>query len=199
MNRTEAEEMLAELQRGRPSPARSSRKHLDDLDARLEDVMMWCRRYADFNAPATSLRRSSVSPNPLSIDRWTAVETVIKARRAEFHRTVDVTLDDIAGRLLAYFPDAPLGEGAADSASRDFFDIHHAPPFGTWLGYFEDVGANVSRGTSTYLIAWVPRLFVNDASTGIKFSPKGRIAWLNDTTIAMRHIAPHLRLSMLMM
>lgn len=174
-------------------------KQLVDLDMRLEEVVMWCRRYADFNAVATCLRPGRIAPKPLPVSRWDAVESAIKARRAELGRTTDVTLDDISGRLLVYFPDARLGDGSSDTASKDFFDVHYAPPCGTWFGYFEDDGGDPHSGTTTYLLAWVPRLFVNHAQQGIDFSRGGRLAWLKDTKIAMRHVVQHLRLSMLTM
>ena len=56
------------------------------------------------------------------------------------------------GRLLVYFPDENLSDGAAMHASGDFFDEENVPPWDTWLAYvLDDLEEN-----QTYLLAWVP-------------------------------------------
>lgn len=189
MNRVEAEEMLAQLQRGRSPSARGDQTELENLDTRLEDVIRWCRRHSNPTSINGCLRPPRILPPPLAVDRWHAVDTVITARRYELNRTTDYTLGDVAGRMLVYFPDADLTDGAAEAASGEFFDIHHAPPCGTWVGYFEEDGRDAEH--SAYLFAWIPQLFVPFASEGLRASPDGRLAWLLDTDVTLQHITDH--------
>jgi hypothetical protein len=39
----------------------------------------------------------------------------------------------LGGRLMVYFPDAALADGAAEVQSRGFFDVHNTPPWDTWI------------------------------------------------------------------
>jgi hypothetical protein len=191
MNATEAENMLAQLQQGRPKHAREGTSELDDLDLRLVETISWCTRYAVIRRLRRCLRPARLTPPPLSRSRSDAVERVISQRRAEFKVTSDVTLNEIAGQLLVYFPDANLADGAAEVASKDFFDVHNAPPCGTWIGYFEDRGPDPSF--SSYVLAWVPQMFLEFARDGVDANPEGCIAWLSDTQLALRHILEHVR------
>jgi hypothetical protein len=191
MNATDAEHMLAQLQHGRPKHAGKGTSELDDLDLRLVETISWCTRYAVLRHVRRCLRPARLAPPPLPMNRWDAVEHVIAERRAEFERTRDVTLNDVAGRLLVYFPDANLADGAAEVASKDFFDVHNAPPCGTWIGYFEDRSADPSY--SHHVLAWVPQVFLDVARDGVDVNPEGCIAWLSDTHLVLRHTLEHLR------
>jgi hypothetical protein len=190
MNQTDAENMLAQLQHGRSKAARVESTELDDLDQRLLEAVSWCTRHSNLKRTRRCLRPARMAPPPLPIDRWVAVETVIAARRAEFKHTRDVTLNDSPGQLLVYFPDASRVDGAAEVASQDFFDVHSAPPCGTWVGYFEERGSDPSR--SSYLLAWVPQLFLDLARDGVDANHEKCIVWLSDTHLALRHILKHL-------
>lgn len=83
-----------------------------------------------------------------------------------------------------YFPDADLCDGAAQAESRGYFDEHNAPPWGTWVGMFEDHDREPSF--SKYVATWVPEPFVELASLGINVCPEACIQWLSesDTTLA---------------
>jgi hypothetical protein len=191
MNATDAENMLAQLQRGRPKHVRKGTSELDDLDLRLVETISWCTRYSDRRKLRRCLRPPRLAPPPLPLNRSDAVERVISKRRAEFDFTSDVTLNDVAGQLLVYFPDANLADGAAEAASKDFFDVHNTPPCGTWIGYFEDRGPDPSY--SSYVLAWVPQMFLDVARQGVDVNPEGCIAWLSDTHLVLRHILEHVR------
>lgn len=192
MNQTEAEQMLAELQRGRLRPIAPGVSPLRDFDESLEEVVMWCRRYADLNDPRLSLRPARLAPPPLATSRFAAIERVTAARRNELARIGDVTLDELTGRLLVYFPDASVAAGRSEERSAGFFDVHDAPPWGTWIGYFE--GDRTDPRRAAYLLAWVPTIMVGFADDGIVANDDGSIAWLRDTELALRHIIDHTNL-----
>ncbi len=82
---------------------------------------------------------------------------------------------------MIYFPDADLSDGAAAAQSRDFFDVYNAPPWGTWVGYFEEGRSDPTD--SSYLVAWVPEVLVPLADAGIKVNPEECIAWLSDVSV----------------
>ena len=191
MNRSEAEEVLAQLQRDRPKSTMVGATYLEDLDARTEDVIMWCRRYSNAQAVRACLRPARLSPHPLPTSRWEAVQAVALARSAELGRAPDVTLNGPEGQLLVYFPDRDQADGAAEVASKGYFDIHNAPPSGTWIGYFDEGDRKSNR--SSYLLAWVPHVFVPLASQGILTNKQQCIEWLADANVPLRHVVNHLR------
>jgi hypothetical protein len=90
------------------------------------------------------------------------------------------------GRFLIYFPDAELTDGAAQAESREFFDVFNAPPWGTWVGYFDEKSGDADR--SAYLLAWVPSEFIPLAEAGIAVNPEECIVWLKDSSVALREI-----------
>jgi hypothetical protein len=84
---------------------------------------------------------------------------------------------------LLYYPDEDLADGAAESESKGFFDIHNAPPWDTWIAMVEDAGRSERN---PYLIAWGPEEFVAHAQRGIDVNPEECIRWLDDCDVAIR-------------
>ena len=84
------------------------------------------------------------------------------------------------GRLLVYEPDNDLCDGAAPIASKWFFDENNMPPWDTWVCYVID-SEKMQKGRwvswSSYLIAWVPPVFLKSAEAGISVNPEECIAW----------------------
>jgi hypothetical protein len=89
------------------------------------------------------------------------------------------------GRVLVYFPDDELADGAAEVQSEGFFDVHNTPPWDTWLAMAEDVGRSERN---PYLLAWVPDELIHLAQWGIDVNPEECILWLKDCDVAMRAI-----------
>jgi hypothetical protein len=89
------------------------------------------------------------------------------------------------GRLLVYFPDEELADGAAEAESEGFFDVNNAPPWDTWLAMVEDASR---RARNPYLVAYVPAELIQLAQQGIDVNPEECIRWLKDCDVAMRHI-----------
>jgi len=180
------ERRLAELQHGRSRfrPARPSQ--LEDLRLRVREAATWCACHLDPSAIQASLRPSDLAPAPLASTRWDAVDDVVRARRHDFVNTRRWDQVDPRGRLLVYFPDANLFDGAAEVASGVFFDVHNAPPWGTWIGYFDDRGADQSF--SSYLLSWVPATLVAAAGAGIEVNPERCIGWFADAALGLRSV-----------
>ena len=191
MNEAEAERRLAEIQRGRWPHALQSTTQLKDLEIRLKQTAVWCVGHLARRAIKESLRPPHICPHPLAADRWAAVDDVVRTRARDVRNHALLNWRSPSGRLLVYFPDADLCDGAAEVASQGFFDVHNAPPFGCWVGYFED-GVQ-DRSYSSYLLAWVPARFESLAGAGIDVNPEACIAWLDNADIALRSIIPHAR------
>jgi hypothetical protein len=88
--------------------------------------------------------------------------------------------------LLVYHPDANLADGAAELESRGFFDVHNAPPWGTWIGFFDD--RRPDHSFSCYLLAWVPEALVAAAGAGIDVNPEACIVWFADANVTLRSV-----------
>lgn len=180
------EERLRNLERHRPEYHVDEGTRLGDLERRLRETAEWCRRHVDLGAIGSCLRPRSVAPQFLARDRWQSVHDVTLLRRQELGGIDARGFAASRGRLLVYFPDANLSDGAAEVASQEFFDIYNAPPWGTWIGYFEDPGGDESYGS--YVVAWVPEPLVPIVSSGIDVNPEECIAWLDRTNVGVRPI-----------
>lgn len=177
------ERKLADLQHGRSQFALGHRGQFEDLRLRVREAAAWCLQYFDPSAIGTSLRPSRLAPAPLA-DRWTAVDGVVVAKRHELRRSPDDRHP--RGRLLVYYPDADLADGAAELESSGFFDVHNAPPWGSWIGYFDDRGPD--HAFSCYLLAWVPEFLVAAAGAGIDVNPEWCIRWFADAKVTLRSV-----------
>jgi hypothetical protein len=149
---------------------------------RLQQAIAWCHDRVQMDSLATCLRSPSIEPSHFcdySRDDEACVVTFARylqlGRPSEF---ADRMPDLRGGRLLAYFPDADLSDGAAEQASGGFFDGANLPPWDTWISYFEDP---VDLCYGNYLVCYVPRLAIPAAQIGITVNPEECIAWLADT------------------
>jgi hypothetical protein len=102
--------------------------------------------------------------------REQAVAEVIERRAALLNSRVrlpaEEETDEAAGRLLRYFPNENLADGAAQYSSNGFFDVDNIPPWDIWVHYSDST-----------LISWVPaKLFVL-AQNGIDVNPERCIRW----------------------
>jgi len=120
-----------------------SLKDTTHFDQRLSETVAWCCDHAVASDPNHSLRYESLYPSILSETRADVVLSVLMYRGEwlKQQRCKPITKDrDLRqGRLLCYFPDANLADGAAQVASEGFFDINNIPPWDTWVGLYRRV------------------------------------------------------------
>jgi hypothetical protein len=185
-SRDDAERLLAGLELGRPAYARRGKTHLGDLGLRLREAALWCERNLDLNSIGNCLRPRRIAPQFLPRDRWQAVDDVVILRRQEIGRSDADTGRRAAGRLLVYFPELDLTDGAAEAVSQEFFDAYNAPPWGTWVAYFKDLDRNDC--CSSYLLAWVPEALAGVATAGIDANPEQCITWLEDAGVGVLRV-----------
>jgi hypothetical protein len=98
-----------------------------EFDQRLAETARWCTARARPGEPRQGLWTLDLAPPPLETDRFRACRIVAERRETEGNVYPEVD-PATGGRLLAYFPDADLSDGAAEVESRGFFDVYNTPP-----------------------------------------------------------------------
>lgn len=150
--------------------------------------MAWCSPRAKPSDPASSLRSDQLRPWVLEPDRATTVLRVLESR-ASTDAIVRAAApargrDDLGdGRLLLYFPDENLADGAAEAATGGFFDVENVPPWDTWIGLFRDESAD--KSSADYLVSFVPGDFVASVNRGLRVNPEECILWLADSCVPL--------------
>jgi hypothetical protein len=142
----------------------------------LEDTIAWVEPRVDLGDLVGCLRSPVIAPATLEPTRHEAVRTVVVRRRRP---TTSPRKSLLGGRLLVYFPDLDLCDGAAQAESAGLLDMHNAPPHDTWVGLYADDGA--AGDETTYLVAWIPPTLVDLVSDGIAVNPEECIRWIEDS------------------
>jgi uncharacterized protein (TIGR02996 family) len=85
------------------------------------------------------------------------------------------------GRLLLFYPEDTLADGAAEIESERFFDTFNVPAWDSWVFFVEDdLLRQNQRGDGMYLICWVPPTIVERAAGGVSINPEQCIRWATD-------------------
>jgi hypothetical protein len=178
----------------------------DDFDTfriRLHQTMRWARNLPKHGSHGVLLRTEALRP-AVSVHEqpWEAVKAVAQ-NRVELMGPPDVSvtfreqqgwpplelapIDSQAthlggGRLLVYFPEDNLQDGAAEVSSRGFFEEWNLPPWDLWVAFFCEGPPPRRRfpGRTRYLVAWVPLELEPLATRGIMANPEACIIWIDD-------------------
>jgi hypothetical protein len=149
---------------------------------RLAQAVAYCAPRAYAADPLASLRSDQFRPRVLESHRAASVYAIVNLRTVYVPRDLSpVTGSEglAGGRLLAYFPDAELSDGAAEQETGGFFDVNNAPPWDTWVALFRD-DRTTDRSYQEFLVSWVPPGFVALAERGLSVNPESCIVWLAD-------------------
>ena len=157
---------------------------LDPFLLRLSQTVAWSIHRADPAHPRESLRYPHHRPRTLAPDYFAVVREVTAGPWRDGPRQVRGLA---GGRLLVYFPDADLTDGAAEVESGGFFDVFNTPPWDTWVAFAADDAASHDCNAN-YLIAYVPPVFLEACSAGITANPEECIVWLEDADVAFRDL-----------
>jgi hypothetical protein len=145
----------------------------------------WCGPRANPASPRSCLRTPDLAPRPLAADYFSAVRTVLHSRESRLGQPFGWPQAG-EGRLMVYFPDADLCDGAAEAETGGWFDVYNTPPWDTWAGFFQDARSADGDAYERYLVAWVPPAFIELVGRGIEVNPERCIAWLDDTDCQIR-------------
>ena len=152
------------------------------FEQRLAETVAWCCDRLSSTDPKHSLRYDSLYPSIL-LERADVVLTVLMYRsewlQQQNVKSTKANRELKRGRLLCYFPDANLADGAAEVASEGFFDINNIPPWDTWVGLYRSDLQDASL--KVYLVSYVPEAFIQHAGRGIDVNPEACIMWLYET------------------
>ena len=177
--------MLEIWQRGQNDPQKMSDFV---LFSRIAETIVWCDKLLSQPETPSSLRTENIKPRQLHDGCDHAVCEVGSSR----HWLIEpgTTNDQLnfpnlgGGKLLTYFPDADLCDGAAEVESDDFSDSFNCPPWDTWIAFFDDATGNDSY--SRYLLAYVPSQLIALADAGIEVNPEECIRWLDTTDAKLK-------------
>ncbi len=160
-------------------------------DRSLAETVAWCRSRASADDPKRCLRSEELHPTLLARNRVEVVDGVLHRRSQllSLRPPKGEPLGSSAGRLLVYFPDANLCDGAAMEASSGFFDADNTPPWDTWVGLVSTMNREHDASFATALVCWVPEVLTADANAGVQVNPEGCILWL-DEVYAQGWISP---------
>ena len=152
---------------------------------RLAKTAAWCHQNADVQDPAGSLRRPETRPRTLEKDYFAAVNYLSVSIDNRF--LIDKFQPDLPqeGRLLLYFPDEELSDGAAEQESDGFFDVHNCPPWDTWVAMIEESSGSVE---TPYLVAYVPSVLIHSVERGLSVLAEDCLGWVEDFDSAIRDL-----------
>jgi len=122
------------------------------------------------------LRTAELRPEPFvwsQTNRPLVVEE-LSAKRAELLRQHDahpkfISSELAGGKLLIYEPDYNVDDGSSQEQSKGYFDGKDAPPWDTWVCYFE-----------CQLISWVPPALLDLVQAGIATNPVDCIRFVEE-------------------
>ena len=168
-------ELWSRLQRKLPSPLGPGDLAWLELPQRtLEEAITWCSAKGTLADTRSCLRGDPFgSRSTYPLDRSFVVDAV-DWRSARASSLQPCTSND--GRLLAYYPDLNLCDGAAEVESSGYLDVENCPPWGSWVALLVDPRADDDH--RRVLVSWVPAVFVPLVTAGIEVNPEECIVWL---------------------
>ncbi|MBI3651431.1 MAG: hypothetical protein HY231_10465 [Acidobacteria bacterium] len=156
------------------------------IELRLAETIKWCLPLANALNPKESLRSDKLRPVIANTDsdllympneRLRSISNLLKTRSRLLNQKVSPVSshEDLkGGKLLAYFPDENVWDGASEVASFEFLDGRDAPAWDTWVGLFK----NPSRD---FILSYIPQSFIKFVQAGIDVNCMDCIQWLEDT------------------
>lgn len=165
----------------------------DVLYTRLAETIAWTTAVLKRDDFTPSMRYPDLQWRLLHDGRDDAICEVGAARQFALIETTTALVTTCpqlgGGRLMVYFPDGDLCDGAAEQETNGFFDVFNVPPWETWVGYFEDSPGR--RGSDdSYLLAYVPAALVELVDAGMLVNPEECILWLSQTSVKLRDRFP---------
>jgi hypothetical protein len=185
---------------------------------RLVETIAWCTPRAAASIASLSLRSRDLQPSSLreaeghlrcawkTSPEWSAAVDALAAKRAQLLRRdgqyPDVNSDALVrGRLVLYYPDVSLADGAAWQESQGYFDIDNVPPWDSWVCFIYDelrqrslddrLRPEARHGPldheasyASYLVSWVPPEYVARVDLALYVNPEQCIGWVDDVDTA---------------
>lgn len=157
---------------------------VEEFKMRLAQTIFWCAPRANPSNPKGCLRTPHLRPGMFEESRFSAFDRVAASRK--LYGGVKILQAEVppalaSGKLLAYFPEINLCDGAAENVTLEFLDVDNLPPWDTWVAYLEDDRDREYGGSC--LIAWIPPPFIGFVNEGIWVNPERCLMWLADSHV----------------
>ena len=158
---------------------------------RLAEVIAHCDSVPPPSDPLSSLRSPALRPDgmlhvrhwrtQLPEPQWDDWMDQIAETRADNLRArgayPSIVKGGLAGgRVMLYFPDEQLADGASAEASGGYFDLENAPPWDTWM-WIEDALLHAQAWFTWWIATYVPPALVDRAERGRKVNPERCLQW----------------------
>jgi hypothetical protein len=164
----------------------------------LVGAITWCERLGKVSIPPESLRNSELRPPAFGMvpdtgERCRWVERIggrreeLLARRCYGLRPLagDARASDLAGgRLLLFYPDETLSDGAAELSSYGLFDFDNEPPWDALVWYVPSDRWPEDDRLTSFGVYWIPPQLLDLADAGVQVNPEACIRWADQTDIA---------------
>jgi len=170
------------------------------FERRLAETVAWCdgRDPDSLRTPAllppSLLGRFVLSEgrqvwsHPTTEERQRVVNGLANRRAQRLSERGELPRKLPAGRLVLFYPDGTLSDGAAEPESLGYFDADNVPAWDTWVFFSED-GPTQEGIHDMYLAAWVPSHLIAGVDSGIRVNPEECIRWAADVeTILTRKL-----------
>jgi hypothetical protein len=118
---------------------------------------------ASSSAPEPSTRRRSALRGEAAGDRWLIASPGVELG---------------GGRLLLYFPEACLSDGAAEVETGGYFDVENTPPWDSCIALIEDTNASLDH--AQFLLACVPPAFLPIFARAFQVTIDDSLQWLTE-------------------
>lgn len=157
------------------------------FEIRLAETIAWCIRHADILEPRDSLRSDELKPEFVcnenlylydSAKRIKDIRQLLEKRSKLLGKeiaSVATEADLKGGKLIVYFPDENVFDGASEVASMEFFDGEDEPAWDTWVGLFRDYKRE-------YIVSYIPPQFLSLVNDGIEVNCVDCIQWIDNST-----------------
>jgi hypothetical protein len=152
----------------------------------LAQAIHWCSSRLPVTDPKHSLRSLPLNSQESLINlsheqRLILVnELILKREQHLFSSKVPsspLQSDLGGGKLLLFYPDGSLFDGAAEPASDGFFDWDYVPAWDTWVHYGNDSSGSSENCDENYLLCWIPGELIGKVDEGIAVDPGECIKW----------------------
>ena len=152
----------------------------------LSQAIHWCASQVSIADPKQTLRSLPISKAESLIhmpheQRLELVNELILKRKTSLLNS-EVPLRPLAsdlggGKLMYFYPDGSLFDGAAEAASGGFFDCDNVPAWDTWVYYGSDSSGERENCDINLLVSWIPRELCRNVNDGIAVNPESCIDW----------------------
>ena len=157
------------------------------LGLRLAETIAWTQHLLTLDPTNASMRSPETRPQILHSgydDVVCDLGTTRQFRLRELGIECSPAKHLNNGRLLCFYQNANLTDGAAEPETNGFFDICNNPPWDTWVGHFIDDQRDLNYGA--YVLCFVTQELIELVDRGIMVNPEECIQWLDESDASIQ-------------